>query len=145
MSDGAGEAVMYAPSYGQITPGFTPQHPVVQDLCNGFWQLFCPLSYLAPDGRAWTVPSGFLTDFGSVPDIVDWIIPAISTQADPAYVLHDFHYACHRDGFEAVKDRADADQILYDALLVCGVARWRARLIWAGVRSGGWVAWNRSK
>jgi len=89
------------------------------------------------------VPSGFLTDFGSVPDVVDWIIPAISTQADPAYVLHDFHYACHRDGFEAVKDRKDADQILYDALLICGVARWRARLIWAGVRSGGWVAWRR--
>ena len=134
MSDGAGE---------EMKAGFTPQFPVVRNLLNGLWELVEPVTYLSPDGRAWVIPAGTKTDWGSVPDVVDWIIPANSTQADPAYLLHDFHYACHRAGFEAVRSRQDADQILYDALLVCGVARWRARLIFYGVRIGGSVAWDR--
>lgn len=123
-------------------PGFTPQHPIVEDLCNGFWRLHDPLYYRAPDGRDWLIPAGLKTDFGSVPAVVDWIIPAIQTIADPAYILHDYLYSEHRAGMDRCRDRQDADNILYDALMVCGVARWRARLIYAGVRLGGWRAWR---
>ena len=134
MPDGAGEAVK---------AGFTPQFPVVRNLLNGLWELVEPVTYCAPDGRQWVAPAGFLTDWGSVPDVVDWIIPSNSTEADLPYLFHDLLYHLHRTGQDACRDRADADGILYDALLVCGVARWLARLIWAGVRAGGFVAWNR--
>ena len=123
--------------------GFNPQHPIVQDLCNGFWRLYEPLSYRAHDGRSWIIPKGFLTDFGSVPAVVDWIIPAIETVADPAYILHDYHYAQHRAGKDETVSRRDADEILRAALLVCGVGRVKAGTIYWAVRAGGSMAWER--
>ena len=123
--------------------GFNPQHPIVQDLCNGFWRLYEPLSYRAPDGRSWIIPKGFLTDFGSVPAVVDWIIPAIETVADPAYILHDYLYAQHRAEKDECVSRKDADEILRAALLVCGVGRVKAGIIYWAVRAGGSMAWER--
>jgi hypothetical protein len=122
--------------------GFTPPHPVVQDLCNGIWVIWEPLFYDGPDGRYWTIPKGFRTDFGSVPDLVDWIIPAMASIADPAYVLHDYLYWLHRNGQDGCVDRADADQILLDALKVCGVSCVKRYTIYWAVRAGGWVAWS---
>lgn len=123
--------------------GFVPKHPIVQDLCNGFWRLHEPLFYDAPDGRSWMVPKGFLTDFGSVPAVVDWIIPAIESLADPAYILHDYHYAKHRAGEDVTVSRKDADDILYTALRVCGVGKTKARIIYWAVRAAGGAAWGR--
>lgn len=123
--------------------GFAPKHPVVRDLLNGLWELYVPLYYQSPDGRSWLIPRNFSTDFGSVPAIVDWIIPANSSVADPAYILHDWLYHCHRIGQDQCRDRADADAILYTALLVCGVGRVKARVIYWAVRAAGGAAWGR--
>lgn len=122
--------------------GFTPQYPVVRDLLNGKWELVEPIQYVANDGRFWIIPAGFLTDFGSVPDLVDWIIPQNSTVADPCYALHDYHYACNRAGEPVTHSREDADDILYEALLQCGVSVVKAKIIWAAVRVAGSFAWR---
>lgn len=122
--------------------GFTPKHPIVEDLCNGFWRVHEPVLFQAADNRSWIIPENFLTDFGSVPAVVDWIIPANSSKADPAYLLHDLLYARHRDGYPACRDRADADAILHDALLICGVGRVKAWIIYKAVRLGGAAAWE---
>lgn len=126
-----------------MQPGFYPPRPIVEDLCDGFWRLHDKLDYYSTGGRGWTIPAGTITDFGSVPEVVDWIIPSIETIADPAYIFHDYLYSEHRAGLDRCKDRNEADHLLYEALLICGVAKWRARLIWAGVRMGGSVAWNK--
>ena len=119
--------------------GFYPAHPIVENLCNGFWRFVDPLFYDAPDGRSWMIPRGFETDWGSVPAVVDWIIPRNSTQADPAYALHDLLYRHH----SKCRDRADADNILLNALAVCGVSWMRRNTIWLAVRAGGWKAWGK--
>lgn len=123
--------------------GFIPKHPIVQDLCNGFWKLYEPLFYDSPDKRSWMIPRGFLTDFGSVPACVDWIIPSVETVADPAYILHDYLYAKHREHDDRCMSRHDADQILYDALRLCGVSKVKAATIYYACRLGGSMAWER--
>ncbi len=127
--------------------GFSPKHPVVVDLCNGKWRLHEPIRYTAPDGRQWTMPEGLETDFGSIPNALEWIpgLEPWGTEGDAPYILHDYLYACNRAGKPECRDRKDADQILYDALRLCGVGRVRAGVIYYGVRVGGWVAWERSR
>lgn len=125
--------------------GFIPKHPIVQDLCNGFWKLHEPLFYDASDYRSWMIPRGFITDFGSVPKIVDCIIPAIESVADPAYILHDYLYGMHRKGDDRCNGRDDADNILYEALRICGVGRIKAGTIYYAVRCFGSFAWNRKE
>lgn len=126
-----------------MSPGFFPRYPVVRNLLNGLWELVEAIVYVAPDGRSWAIPMGFRTDWGSVPAVVDWIIPGNSTEADPAYLIHDWLYYLHRTGRDACRDRADADAILYSALLICGVGRVKAKVIYWAVRIGGAQAWGR--
>lgn len=120
--------------------GFQPQQPIVQDLLNGDWKLHEPLHYHAPDGRSWKIRKGFITDYGSIPEALDWIpgLDTNGTDADCPFILHDYLYHSHE-----CEGRKDADTILYEALLVCGVGRFRAGVIYAGVRVGGGWAWNR--
>lgn len=124
--------------------GFAPHHPIVVDLCNGRWRLHEPLTYSAPDGRAWTIAAGFETDFGSIPAPLEWLpgLKPYGTEGDCPYILHDWLYYCHRTRQDRCKDRADADSILYAALLICGVGRIRAWVIYRAVRMGGWKAWG---
>ena len=137
---------MYAPTYQrEISPGYYPPYPVVRNLLNGLWELVDPVTYLSPDGRAWTAPAGLLTDWGSVPAVVDWIIPANSTKADLPYLFHDLMYYRHRIGKDVCRDRQDADGILYEALRLVGVGRVKALTIYWAVRAAGWKAWGRSR
>ncbi len=128
-----------------MTAGFTPLHPVVVDMCDGFWKMHEPLQYTTEDSRIFTIPSGQLTDYGSIPEILDWIpgLAGNGTDADCSYLLHDYLYSEHRAGRGKVKDRAEADVLLLEALKVCGVGYVRRYTIYWGVRVGGGIAWNK--
>lgn len=120
--------------------GFYPQFPEVRDMLDGTWVITRGMTYTGR-GKFFYIPSGFSTDMGSVPDIVDSIIPACATQADPAYILHDWIYHLHRIK-QASVSRKEADQILLDALLILGVSKIRAYTIYYAVRLGGSHAWS---
>jgi len=80
------------------------------------------------------VPKGFLTDGASVPSFA-WRLtyPPRHPRVIEAAVLHDYLYATHAGGVT----RLQADQIFYAVLLAEGATRWKARLMYAGVRIGG--------
>jgi hypothetical protein len=86
-------------------------------------------------GRTFTAAVGFFTDFASVPRI--GIIYAMlgDTAHEPA-VIHDWLYYC------ALVPRVLADKVLLEAMGVIGLPFWRRWPIYAGVRIGGWYAWN---
>lgn len=110
------------------------------------------------DGRNWTVeasfnchsdlvdrdfhiPSGFKTDFASVPQILWNIIPPTGRYAQAA-VLHDWLYRCQdQHNFT----RKQCDQIFNEAMKTLNVKTWRRILIYRGVRIGGWLAWSQNK
>jgi hypothetical protein len=73
-----------------------------------------------------TVPAGFETDLASVPRILwSFIAP---WEADEAAIIHDWLY--HRRRL----DRRVADSIFRQALVLCGIGRIHAALMWLGVR-----------
>ena len=73
-------------------PSFSQNPLKVEDLGAGQWLLLESFDYYPggayPDARV-VVPSGFTTDFGSVPQAFRNIVEGIGTRRDKAYVLHD--------------------------------------------------------
>jgi len=83
------------------------------------------------------VPIGFITDFASVPRLLWPLIPSFGRYGKAA-VLHDYLYS-----IQYKNSRSTCDDIFYEAMSVLDVKWWRKRLIYRGVRIGGWVAWNK--
>lgn len=100
------------------------------------WRLTSPFCYASDVvGQRIVVPRGFETDLLST-----WGIPVAAEIFDgddsgPA-VVHDFLYSTTRFS------RAVSDAVLREACIVNGSAQWRAWIIWAGVRIGGWSHWR---
>lgn len=93
------------------------------------WRLVAPLRYLyAPANHTITVHEGFITDYASIPRLpfVWWLM---SDHGHTAAVVHD--YLCR----DPATPRRYADAVFLDALLTTGVSGWRARIMWAAVRS----------
>lgn len=76
------------------------------------------------------VPKGFKTDFASVPRLPFAYLLAGDT-AHKAAVVHDYLYE------NGIGDKATADKIFLEAMLISGVPAWRARLMYWAVCIGG--------
>lgn len=85
--------------------------------------------------RTVTVPPGFETDFHSVPRGLWNILPP--DDYPESAVAHDYLYA--RNGCS----RKQADQVHAEVLRVLKAPEWKVKLMYAGLRVGGWVAWGR--
>lgn len=81
------------------------------------------------------VPEGFVTDGASCPKIL-WALcaPMSGPQAEAA-ILHDYLYS--KDSRYVYTLRKQADKIFLDAMLADGTPKWKAHLIYWGVRLGG--------
>ena len=101
------------------------------------WEVRTPFDYDigAVGGDKISVPSGFKTDLGSVPQIFWNVIPPIGKPLR-GYILHDWLYA-NQD-----MTRAIADAVLLEAMEVAGVGWLKRTVIYMAVRCGGWKAWN---
>jgi hypothetical protein len=103
---------------------------------RGTWRLLDPLVYESDVAAATvTVPAGFVTDLASVPRL-PFAYLLTGGIGHAAAVVHDAIYTGHQ------VDRALADEIFHEALLVLGVSRLQAWLMWAGVRVGGGSSWT---
>lgn len=99
---------------------------------GGQWVLMRPLVYESDLlGVVITVPEGFQTDLASVPRI-PLVYTLVGDTARAAAVIHDFLYVR-----PDICTRKVADAVLQEACGASGVSRWRAWLMWAGVRIGG--------
>ena len=103
---------------------------------RGTWMLIDPLIYESDlAGIVIVAPAGFLTDLASVPRLpVAYLMTGGLGHA--AAVIHDCLYTTHS------VTRDVADDVLYEALLVLGVPKHKAWMMWAGVRIGGGGAWK---
>lgn len=116
----------------------------VSDTANdgrGEWELTAPLIYKSDlTSDVYIVPSGFRTDFASVPRVPIAFLLCGDSASKPA-ALHDFLYSAGKDGKHPVPDRATADALLKEAALAEGVPAWRAWALFLGVRLGGGSHW----
>lgn len=87
-----------------------------------------------------TVPSGFVTDFASIPRVFWSLLPPDGTYTYAA-IIHDYLY------WSQAGTRADADLVLKYAMEEFNVNAAAVAAIYSGVRVGGQFAWddNRSR
>ena len=101
------------------------------------WRLFKEFTYHIGSGYSNDyvhVPTGFITDFASVPWVLWAWLPSWGKYGKAA-VVHDYLYRTHQ------RSRKEADDIFYEAMLVGGTKQWKAKIIHYGVRLFGWLAW----
>lgn len=92
------------------------------------------------------VRRGFETDLASIPRVFRWLITKLGRQ-NKAAVIHDALYQneyttpnnCPRHEFT----RAEADLVFLDGNRDAGVKKWKRRLIYLAVRTGGWASWQK--
>ena len=89
-----------------------------------------------PKHHAIIVPRGFITDFASIPRIFRWAINPNGASRWAA-VIHDFGYCSQ------IMTRAQYDAIFLEALEVSGVGWAQRHAMYAAVRAGGWIYWNK--
>lgn len=75
------------------------------------------------------VPKGFKTDLASVPRIFWALIPPFGRYSQAA-VVHDYLYRVEHD-------RKEADEIFYDLMIKYETWKWKARVMFWGVRMFG--------
>lgn len=96
------------------------------------WKLLSDFVYQDETVGLIGIPEGFVTDFASVPRI-PIIFDLVGGYGHAAATLHDYLY---KNGY---LPRKDCDNVFYHALRSTGIANWRARLMWLGVRAFGWL------
>ncbi len=117
---------------------------------SGEWELIAPLIYQGNRDR-FTVPIGFRTDFASIPRIFAWLIPKNGSH-DAAAIVHDYLYR-HQPLVPSPAplrsmqriSRRDADRLFRRIMRELGTNCVRYNLMYAGVRIGGWVAYNKNR
>lgn len=104
---------------------------------NGVWTLTNPLIYQSVVAqKVITVPTGFVTDYASVPRIAPIAYALCGGTSVEASVVHDFLYTSH------IVDREMADAVLREASAASGVPAWRRNIMWLGVRLFGGTHWD---
>jgi hypothetical protein len=114
-----------------MNPGFyTPlEVEPADEHDDGLWRLQRNFNYYSGVlSRAIIVPAGFVTDFASVPRI-PIAYELCGAKANEASVVHDYLYSNGK-----LCTRAQADAVFKEAMLLSGVPKWRANIMWAGVR-----------
>lgn len=115
------------------------------------WGLAEPLTYRTHAGDEITPPAGFVTDLASIPrPWTAFFVPSGSYTL--AAVYHDYLYATrgtgvwhgHPRSISRARDytRAEADQILLQAMQDLNVGPVTRFCIWAAVRIGGSAGWG---
>jgi hypothetical protein len=106
--------------------------PHVEQLADRRWRLTEPLVYRGRQEH-WVVPTGFVTDFASVPVPVRWLIPADGPWTAAA-IVHDW-FCTVGIAAGAITSR-DADGVFRRMCRELGTPVLRRWLMWAGVRWG---------
>lgn len=94
-----------------------------------------PLTYTTAAGEDITVPEGAESDGASVPRAFWRVFPPFGDYWRAA-LLHDYLYR------QTERPKAQCDRIFHEAMLACGVPRWKAWTIYQGVNLFGVFAFK---
>jgi len=110
-------------------------YPLKDDRSRPGWRVLeQPFHFLSYSKGEIVVPAGFDTDYASIPRIF-WAIYAPDGSYAEAAVVHDFLY------WAQPIERAEADEVFYEAMTALGVPWLRRQILYRAVRLGGWAAW----
>ena len=102
-----------------------------------FWVLTSPLVYKSARHGTFIVPTGFRTDFASVPRI-PFIYALFGNRSHSAAALHDFLYSK-----DSPVSRRVADAVFKEAMESRGQSKCVCFTMWTAVRLFGWTHYKR--
>ena len=104
------------------------------------------------DSGMYVAPKGLRSDGATVPRLLWRVVdPPFYTMMRPGVVLHDAGYSrcllfIRDDGKRwIVEDKSEIDTLLMYVGIWNGASEVKARLFHAGVRSFGWIAWEKKR
>ena len=102
----------------------------------------CQVSVIGPD-LTLVIPSGYVTDFASVPQWLWWLVPPHGRLANAA-VVHDYMYdqRMYERELGVELARLLADGLFLRLMLLDGVPAYKARAYYCGVRILGLKWWT---
>ena len=105
------------------------------------WRVLEPLNFHSEKfNKDYVVPAGFLSDLASVPRVpIAWL--AAGGAGNAAAIVHDWLYN-YGVKFKQIADRAEADEIFFEAMVDCRVPLWRAWVMFGAVRRFGAAHFN---
>ena len=112
----------------------------VKKLKDGRWEVSVGFTYYVGKENSKDrifVPTGFKTDFASVPRLF-WNILPPDGQYTQASVLHDFLYS------KKNRKRKECDLIFLEAMKILGVSWWKRKVMYRSVRLSGFIPWNKN-
>lgn len=89
-----------------------------------------------------TVPAGFVTDFGSVPTALEWVVSGEDVHLVVPSIVHDWLYQNRGKVSEGTFTRRQADQLLAEGMRLWGAPWWKQQVVYFAVRVGGGKAWR---
>lgn len=119
-------------------------NPGMQTYQQKKWKLLESLDFGTNDGHLIRVPAGFITDLASIPVPLNLFIRKAGFHRQAA-VLHDWLYANTGLIRGRILSRLGCDDLFLEAMESSGVGYIKRYSMYWGVRSGGWVAWNKWK
>ncbi|WP_205691074.1 DUF1353 domain-containing protein [Cellulophaga sp. BC115SP] len=114
---------------------------------SDWWELYEPFEETLSDGSTILIPTGYVTDFASVPMLLWSFFPPIGKYNRAALVhdyLYDLQYRQKELGEKAARKFAD-DQFLYLANKILPNDNFRHLLMYFAVRIFGLYAWRKPK
>ncbi len=105
----------------------------------GDFMLVRDLIYLDWDGKKWVTPQYFVSDLSSIPFFLRFAVP--KTGLGKAPILHDYLYRTPKP----YVSRKHADYLFYIGAVDEGMSKWKAKSLYYGLRSGGWLSWRKSR
>jgi hypothetical protein len=113
----------------------------VLDLNDGFFEVMRDFRYYVGEENSVEyidIPRGFITDFFSVPQVFQCIVPKTG-KGNQASVLHDYLYTNH------LYTQKRSDDIFLEAMTVLGMNVVQRYIIYYAVRLFGKFAYERTK
>lgn len=133
----------------ELAPGSFSGDPLIRKIDNvRRWRLEEPLVYRSRIGRTITVPIGFETDGASVPRPLWWLYPPFGGEYDRAAIVHDYLYR-HAEKFigddSGHISRGEVDRLMLEMMDVDEFRLTGRRVVYRGIRSGGWNTWRKHR
>lgn len=130
----------------ELSPGAFSGQPLIRKIDGARrWVLEEELMYRSRGGRTITVPVGFETDGASVPRPLWILYPPFGGEYDRAAIVHDYLYA-NAERFigddQGQISRGEVDRLMLEMMDVDEFRLTGRRMIYRGVRVGGWRPWG---
>lgn len=108
------------------------------------FRLLQDFSVVAPDYGRVTVPSGFITDFASIPRFALWYLDDDDPVILFASIIHDYLYTIRGEIEDRTLARQQVDELFRRMIMACGGRAAQAWVVYQSVRIGGGSHWGKS-